>query len=160
MKNAFLLGILLLTVSCGSEKKHAVVGGQEEAYSENSEDKYDLPEIGFHREVTLNHRFESVYEDMTIKPYSKKAVPGIKPFVLYLNDSAAFKMDFYPNQDILKVSYVNYGTAIGVIKPNDVTLALVNDPRFKTVKSFVDEFTFGMSGSQYPEQDILGKVFI
>ena len=152
---------LILTLSLLASCKGGPSEESEDAYSTYTEaaETFDPPEVGFYRGINLNYRFTSVYEYMYLKPDSRNPVPGHKPFVLFLYEEDRIELNYYREQDIKSVSYINLGKSLETSNFKDVNIEILSDLRLKKIKNPFRSFEFGSFDPNFPEQDMAGKVF-
>jgi hypothetical protein len=159
MKFLLLTLTLTLFVSCG-KKATTETSNQDSEANSLEESGYGLPRIGFHREVNLNYRMAHAYEDLTVDPQGKKEVLGEMPFFLFLSEDNTIKLQFYSKQDIKNVSYLDLDSDFEKTTIKLFDKKILNHQYLQEAHVFRRYFTYGEANLDYPEQDMLNKVFI
>ncbi len=160
MKVLASLLTLVLVVSCGGKSSNHTTSHPEKQGLEEAETAYALPEVGFQRSVSLNYKFEHLYENLTVNPHENRKVLGANPFFIFLSEDNGIELKVYASQDIKRVSYLDLGKKFETTNIKTFTSEIYLEPNLKEIQDFNYTFTYGETNLDFPEQDMLNKVFI
>lgn len=160
MKKIGLLVTLIILASCGkhgsSESTHPSV----DPIMDREETEYVRPQTGLLKMVLLNYKFEHTYEEFSIKSNPNQKVLGHKPFLIFLSEDNSFELNFYNNQDIKKVRYLDLGERFEAVNKKNLDARILQNAQLVTANHLSSTFTYGKPQLNSFDFDILNKVVI
>lgn len=164
MKKLMTLMVLVTLASCGkSQQAQTISEAVADAVQKQEEASlFILPQIGFHRSVTVEESINSTYENLTINPNGNGTVLGDKAFYVSASKNlfpeyTEYKIGFYSSTKIRTVhSFANTDSKrlLSFERMDKQALQL------REVDFYRDDLIWGKRNLDNSQMDMLNKAYI
>lgn len=158
----FLMFVLFSTLLFSCEKSEKLIedSKSQSEFVRDEETPFILPRVGFTKAVPLNYNLEFMYENITFNPNGNGDILGDRPFYLEIDENNSVGIRFYSKTYLKNVKVINLGKYFETAKIKELKVSNLQGLQVKEITDFGREFTYGKAYSDYPEQDMLNKVFL